>query len=165
MFQLWDTLSSLNECGYLESSLWTEIDSLHISISCPDQNWQTPQLFGICTYSEGSFLLFTSEFTQFFIARYTPFRYKRDNLFHYFSLMKSLENAFYFLTNILPDFVTHESSKEFWKNSHFENMRAGFLLMCQNSLRQTTPWNHAFSAMKKIYFNQYYVLALDPIKI
>jgi hypothetical protein len=23
--------------------------------------------------------------------------------------------------------VPHKSSKEFWKNSHFENMRAGFL--------------------------------------
>ena len=30
-------------------------------------------------------------------------------------------------TCILPDYVFHESPKEFWKNSHFENMRAGFL--------------------------------------
>ena len=49
----------------------------------------------------------------FVFLNYTPFRYKRDNLFHYFSLMKSLENAFYFFTYILTDFVTHESSKEF----------------------------------------------------
>ena len=34
---------------------------------------------------------------------------------------------FYIFTCILPDFVSHESLKEFWKNSHFENMRAGFL--------------------------------------
>ena len=40
-------------------------------------------------------------------------------------------------------------------------MRAGFLLWFQNSLRQTTPRNDAFSAM----FYQFYVLALDPIKI
>ena len=30
-------------------------------------------------------------------------------------------------------------------------MRASFLLWCQNSLRQTTPRNDAFSVMKKIY--------------
>ena len=31
--------------------------------------------------------------------------------------------------------VSHESLKELWKNSHFENLRTGFLLRCQNSLR------------------------------
>ena len=36
-------------------------------------------------------------------------------------------------TCTLPDYVSHESSKELWKNSHFGNMRAGFLRMCQNS--------------------------------
>ena len=40
----------------------------------------------------------------------------------------------YFFTCILPDYVFHESSKEFWRNSHFENMRAGFLSRCKNSL-------------------------------
>ena len=39
---------------------------------------------------------------------------------------KTSENIF-FSTCILPDYVSHESLKEFWKNSHFENMRAGFL--------------------------------------
>ena len=34
---------------------------------------------------------------------------------------------FYFLTCISPDYVSHESSKEFWKNSHYWNMRDGFL--------------------------------------
>ena len=29
-----------------------------------------------------------------------------------------------FFTCILPDYVFHESLKEFWKNNHFENMRA-----------------------------------------
>ena len=38
-------------------------------------------------------------------------------------------------TCISPDYVFHESPKEFWKNSHFENMRASFLLKCENSLR------------------------------
>ena len=29
-----------------------------------------------------------------------------------------------FFTCISPDYVFHESPKEFWKNNHFENMRA-----------------------------------------
>ena len=41
-------------------------------------------------------------------------------------LVKSSENNSIF-TCILPAYVSHESLKEFWKNSHFENMRAGFL--------------------------------------
>ena len=96
--------------------------------------------------------------------KYTPFRFKRDNLFQYFSLMKSSKNKFYFLTCILPDYVAHKSSKFFWKNIHFENMRAGFLLSCQNSLRQTTHKMMHFEH-KNFDHNQYYVVAFDPIKI
>ena len=40
---------------------------------------------------------------------------------------KKFRKQFYFLTCILPNYVFHESLKEFWQNSHFENMRAGFL--------------------------------------
>ena len=43
-----------------------------------------------------------------------------------------------FFTCISPDYAFHESSKEFWKNNHFENMRASFLRRCQNSLWQTS---------------------------
>ena len=43
-----------------------------------------------------------------------------------------------FFTCILPDYVFHEIPKEFWKNNHFENMRASFLRRCQNSLWQTS---------------------------
>ena len=31
--------------------------------------------------------------------------------------------------------MSHESPKEFWKNKHFESMRAVFLLRCLNPLR------------------------------
>ena len=62
---------------------------------------------------------------------YTPILYKRYYLFYYFSLIKSSENQFYFFTCILPDYFVYERPKDFWKNSHFENMRAGFLLRCQ----------------------------------
>ena len=40
---------------------------------------------------------------------------------------KKFRKQFYLLTCILPDYVFHESFKEFWQNSHFEKMRAGFL--------------------------------------
>jgi hypothetical protein len=46
---------------------------------------------------------------------------------------------FCFFTCILPDFVAHEIFKELWKNIHFKNMKADFLRICQNSLRQTSP--------------------------
>ena len=41
-----------------------------------------------------------------------------------------------FFTCILPNYVSHESHKEFWKNSHFENMKADFLGRC--SIRNFT---------------------------
>ena len=88
---------------------------------------------------------------------------KRQSISSFFINEKS-ENIFYFFTCILPNYIPHKSSKEFWKNSHFKDMRAGFLLRCQESLRLITPWNDAFSAMKKKYSNHYHVLALDPIK-
>ena len=93
---------------------------------------------------------------------YTPIWFKRDNLFHYFSLLKSSENIFYSFACSLPDYVAHESLKEFWKDVYFENMRTGFLLRCQNSLWFVTLKWCIFSHEKK-YFSQHYVLALDPI--
>ena len=75
--------------------------------------------------------------------------------------MKSSENKCYFFTRILPDYVAHESPKEFWKNSCLEKVRAGFLLRRQKSLRQNAPRNDAFSAMNKTILAN----ALDPIKI
>ena len=43
-----------------------------------------------------------------------------------------------FFTCISPDYVFHESPKEFWKYNNFENMGASFLRRCQNSLWQTS---------------------------
>ena len=40
-------------------------------------------------------------------------------------LVKSTKNNHLF-TCVLPDYVAHESSKEFWKITHFENMRGAF---------------------------------------
>ena len=47
----------------------------------------------------------------------------------------TVQNLFYYSTCILPDYMAHEMTKDFSKNSHFENMIFGFLLRCQNSLR------------------------------
>ena len=60
---------------------------------------------------------------------------------HKFLLMESSGNHFMLLvsTCILSDYMSHESLQKFWKNSHFENMRADFHKRCQNSLRQTSP--------------------------
>ncbi len=56
-----------------------------------------------------------------------------------FFIYKKFKKQSYFFTCTLPDYVGHESSKEFWKNRCFENMRAGFPRRCQNSLRQNSP--------------------------
>ena len=52
-----------------------------------------------------------------------------------FFINEKLKKLSHFFTSILPNYVPHEITKEFWKNSHFENMTAGFLLSCQNTLR------------------------------
>ena len=53
-------------------------------------------------------------------------KWKAQNYIQNF-VSKKFRKQFYFLTCILPDYVRHDSLKEFWKNSPFENMRAGFL--------------------------------------
>ena len=62
-------------------------------------------------------------------------RLKRSQFMILFFSSKTLRKFFIFLIYILIDYLVHEISKEFWKHSHFENMRAGFLLRCQNWLR------------------------------
>ena len=62
------------------------------------------------------------------------------------SIDEKLRKQSYFFACILPDYVSHESFKEFWKNSHFENMRADFLMRCQNLLWQTSPEMMHFQA-------------------
>ena len=60
---------------------------------------------------------------------------------HYqFLINGKFKNIFYLFTCIL----TLEITKEFWKNSHFRNVTAGFLLRCQNSHRWSTPEKNHF---------------------
>ena len=63
-----------------------------------------------------------------------------------FFFNKKFKNGFYFFTCILPDYVAHDISKEFWENSPFKKMTAGFLLRCQNLLRWNTPEMMHFEA-------------------
>ena len=64
-------------------------------------------------------------------------RKKPDSTIFKKYISKKFRKWFYLFTCILPDYVPHENQKEFWRNSHFENTRAGFLLRYQNSLQQT----------------------------
>ena len=64
---------------------------------------------------------------------------KTDKSIFKFSIYKKFKIQLYFFTCILPGYVFNECPKEFWKNSNFENMRAGFLRRYQNSLRQNSP--------------------------
>ena len=58
----------------------------------------------------------------------------RQKCYQFFKNEK-FKKIFHLFTCILPNYVPHEITKEFWKMSHFWNMTAGFLLRCQNSLR------------------------------
>ena len=51
-----------------------------------------------------------------------------------FFIDEKLKKLFHFFISILPipNYVPYEIITEFWKNSHFENMTADFVLSCQN---------------------------------
>ena len=68
-------------------------------------------------------------------SKYRPVRKKYDSFKLKIFINKKFWKPFYFFTCIWPDYVAHDITKEFWKNSNFENMTAGFLLRCQNWLR------------------------------
>ena len=63
---------------------------------------------------------------------------KSTKLYSKLLFVKSAENNLFFYL-FLPDYVSHERLKEFCKNSHFENMRAGFLNGVKAHLGKLTP--------------------------
>ena len=67
-----------------------------------------------------------------------------------FFIDEKLKKLSHFFTSILPNYVPHDITKEFLKNNHFENMKAGFLLRCQNLLRQIPPKMMHFQAWKNM---------------
>ena len=79
-------------------------------------------------------------------VRYSLMRKKKElTIFKNCISEKFIKTTLFFIF-ILPDFVVHESPKEFWKNNHFENMRASFLRRCQILLWQTSPEMMHFQA-------------------
>ena len=69
---------------------------------------------------------------------YSLIRKKSDSTIYKNFVREKFRKQFQFFTCILPDYLSHESLKVFWKNSDFENMGAGFLRRCQNTLRQNS---------------------------
>ena len=65
--------------------------------------------------------------------------------------MNSSKNTWFYIY-ILPNYVPYEITKEFWKNSYFEKMTAGFHLGCQNWLQWNNFGKDAFSAMIFLIF-------------
>ena len=87
----------------------------------------------------------------------------RQKFFNEF-INKKFIKRFYFFTCILPDYLCHESLKEFLKNSHIEKIRADFLRRCQNSLRQTSPEMMHFQAWKKNILTDFMSLLLIQLE-
>ena len=54
---------------------------------------------------------------------------RKSNIFasHLSLITEKFKKQFYLFTCILPDYVSHESSKDFWRKNHLGNMRACFL--------------------------------------
>ena len=77
---------------------------------------------------------------------YSLMRKKTDKTIFKNCISEKFRKQLYFFTCISPNYVFHESPKEFWKNNHFENMRASFLRRCQNSLWQTSHEMKHFQA-------------------
>ena len=72
--------------------------------------------------------------------RYKLCLVKKDTKFNQvFFLIKSSEIILIFLPEFLPDYMAHDITKQFWKNIHFENMTAGFILRYENLLWYFTP--------------------------
>ena len=66
--------------------------------------------------------------------------------------MKSSEIVFIFLPAFYLIMWLMTSQKNFEKKKHFENMTAGILQRCQNSLWRITPEMMHFHAWKKSIF-------------
>ena len=55
--------------------------------------------------------------------------------FYQFFINEKFKKIFYLFICMLPNYMVHDIIKFFWKKRCFENMPAGFPLMCQNPLR------------------------------
>ena len=102
--------------------------------------------FKVIVYDQGRFLIMPRCFESSYVSNGFEVLLKAYSLMHKkpeSSIFKNcisemFRKQLYFFTWILPDYVFHESPKEFWKNNQFEHIRASFLRRCQNSLWQTS---------------------------
>ena len=78
---------------------------------------------------------------------------------------EKFKKIFYSFSCIFSDYMAHDINKEFWKNSHFENMTAGFPFEVTKLTSVFYPWNDSFLGMKKIDLTANNVIAFDSIKI
>ena len=62
------------------------------------------------------------------LINYSLMHKKTDKSIFKFFIYKSSRNNLFFFTCTLTGYVFNERSKEFWKNSNFENMTGFFLL-------------------------------------
>ena len=75
--------------------------------------------------------------TIFNISSLNAFKYNK-NIFKKFISEMLRKQINFSLAFYLIKYLAHAITKDLCKNSNFENIRAGFLLRCQNSLWQTT---------------------------
>ena len=75
---------------------------------------------------------------------------KISNSLHRTWRPKILSSLFYLH---FPDYMGHDSNKEFWKSTHFKNMTDGFLLRYQNLLQYFTSEMMHFQAWKNKYLS------------
>ena len=80
-------------------------------------------------------IFFICYFASFAGLHYSLSHFKRDKRSFKKSLVKSSNNNFIFLPVFYLIIWFMTSLKDFLKNNHFENMTAGFVWRCQNSLR------------------------------
>ena len=148
-------------CGFIYPGIQKRLSALPEGLQTFEHHLKHFLICGNFKQFCGDWIIVLSDYN----SRYRLMHEKRDKSILRIFINEKFRKLFYFFTCILPNYLTHESQKDFWKNSHFENTRAGFLLWCQNSLWQNTSKMMHFQAWKNKDFMQYYVVPFDPIKI
>ena len=73
-----------------------------------------------------SMIIHYKDSSPHFFAKYRPVHKKYDSSKLKNFINEKFKKIFNFFTCILPNNVAHDITKEFWKNSNFENMTAVF---------------------------------------
>ena len=96
--------------------------------------------------------VWVAEEAYILLQTYRLMHEKRDKSKFNIFIIEKFKKILHSFTCILPDYMSHETTKQFWKISHFENMTAVFLLRYQNSLLKCKGQNMStFSGLLIIY--------------